>query len=118
MEDEPLLSLRPKNDFERLIWETNKNKQAQVELGKANSRIHELEDKLKTIEKDILDDILPNMKSRTHIQELIIRIRALKEQLEQEKERNKKLTTKNRLAEEKIILLNLEVLQLKKKDDK
>jgi hypothetical protein len=86
--DEPLISLRPQTDFEKLIWEQNKNRELAkknselaIELGKSNAKITELEDKLTTQAKEILEQVNGSPKK------LIEQNQALRKRLENETKR-------------------------------
>jgi len=85
--DEPLMSLRPKNPEEKVLWlefekkkleETNRN--LNIEIGMLQSEIDELKDLMKTEEKGAL--ILKNKKLKEELKSKEVRIKELKKENE------------------------------------
>lgn len=99
--DEPLMSLRPKNDAEKLVWErhrnselTKENKALKLEIGVLNSEIEELKHLMKTEQTGAL----------------ILKNKRLKEQIDQLISKNKKLTSEKDKLFLQVVKLNSEKL--------
>lgn len=102
MESEILMNLKPKSDFERLLWERNKTK-AQAEFIEAQTR--EIK-RLKEVIKE-KTELLAVKKLGNQFQELQNKITEKNEKINNLTGQNKKLKVQNELLIEKIAKFNL-----------
>lgn len=99
-DDEPLMSLHPKTDAEKLIWErhsngvlTKENKALKVEIGVLKSELDELKHLMKTEQLSAL--ILKNRMYKQQLLDHENRIKDLKRENERLLEQVIKFQTKN-----------------------
>ncbi len=62
-QDEPLMHLRPQNDFERLLWANRRIKELEAELAEASSTITKLTDQIEEI-----TEVLKSNSKQLHLQ--------------------------------------------------
>ena len=103
-QEEPLMSLNPKSDFELLLWERNKSKELTALLKQCHIKMGELQSEL-----DEIKDVISQPSKKNYLKHLLELQKVCKDrrvELERYKEMYMKKHAENKRLVEQLALLN------------
>jgi len=115
--EEPLMSLRPLNDLQRLLFAETEIKDlkkqlstSRQELGECQSLMQELEHKLRTQKDEVQKEVLESVKGQ-HIHSLVEKNKLLQERIVKLRSEKRKLKNEKDQLFQKVVELGLNLRQ-------